>query len=497
MPPAPVLPSAQALAAQFLDAAGVLGLQGATGNRAVSRMLEGGPGHVLGRAALQRDGDPLSAEPYDAARDARRDWVADGLRGPEDFRSSTGRGGFNVSYSPAAQELSIRLNGAVDFEDGIELYMGMFASANQPTAPVQAAATAINRLPRAQRAAAVAAWAWQGADKASFLQDFGSAVVSAWAGRYEFHCTRHFWEDLGATVSVEVDVHEGSKGDEDHMKLTTYKIAANAAAGGVGVVSSSSAGFFDNGSQNNEMTLNSTDVTARSDIMLTQTAAFSTPGDVQMDATNTGKVQTFGSTYKGGGGPRCGTCGQEIAGLAGTPIHAKIQGSGADAEANARARLATVTAALTAGGMTSAPQFEFDGNGEGLTLVVGSGAQQTVAAHEAGHMFGLGDEYTAPFSGTGRPLGTPIDGNIGPSQNLPGAVAENTDSIMSVGAAVKPQHYATFLEALKDVSGMTDWAFGPPTAVLPPGADGPDQPQHREGSDPSQASPQQPQSAVA
>lgn len=93
MPASPVLPSAGALAAQFLEAHDVLGLQGTTGNAAVSRMLAGSAGQRLARAPLQRDGDSLSAEPYDAARDARRDWIADGLRGPEDFRSSTGRGG--------------------------------------------------------------------------------------------------------------------------------------------------------------------------------------------------------------------------------------------------------------------------------------------------------------------------------------------------------------------------------------------------------------------
>lgn len=44
---------------------------------------------------------------------------------------------------------------------------------------------------------------------------------------------------------------------------------------------------------------------------------------------------------------------------------------------------------------------------------------------------------------------------------------------MAVGAAVKPQHYATFLEALKDVTGMSEWALGPAQGVLPPAADGP------------------------
>jgi hypothetical protein len=159
--------------------------------------------------------------------------------------------------------------------------------------------------------------------------------------------------------------------------------------------------------------------------------------------------------------------------MAGTTIHARVQGSGPDPEANATQRFATVTAGLAAGGMTTAPQYEYAGTGEQVTLVVGSGLQQVIAAHEAGHMFGLGDEYTLPITGTGKARGTAIDANLGPDQGLPGAVAENSDSIMSVGNAVKPQHYATFLEALKHVTGMSEWAFGPPNAVLPPGVDGP------------------------
>jgi hypothetical protein len=39
--------------------------------------------------------------------------------------------------------------------------------------------------------------------------------------------------------------------------------------------------------------------------------------------------------------------------------------------------------------------------------------------------------------------------------------------------AARPQHYATFLEALEDVTGRPEWAVGPPTGVVPPGVDGP------------------------
>ena len=137
--------------------------------------------------------------------------------------------------------------------------------------------------------------------------------------------------------------------------------------------------------------------------------------------------------------------------------------------------------------------FHYDGVGDAGRMVVGSGAQQAVAAHEAGHMFGLQDEYTAPFSGTGVARGTATDPGLGRAQGLPGAVAENTDSIMSVGNAVKPQHYATFLEALKHVTGLSDWAIGAPTGVAPPGVDGPINPR----SVPGGAPPGEPATAMA
>jgi hypothetical protein len=223
------------------------------------------------------------------------------------------------------------------------------------------------------------------------------------------------------------------------------------------------------------MTLNSTDVTPRTDIMLTEHATFQAGSDNFAAGGNQG-ARLFGFRYVNQGGPRCATCGQEIAGLAGTAIHVRVQGSGPDPQANASARFTKLTTEMASTGMTDAATrcvYEYDGEGDGATMVVGEGAQQIVAAHESGHMFGLGDEYTAPFSGTGRAPGSNIDATIGPDQGLPGAVAENTDSIMSVGNAVKPQHYATFLEALKHVTGMAEWAFGPANGVLPPGVDGP------------------------
>jgi len=43
-----------------------------------------------------------------------------------------------------------------------------------------------------------------------------------------------------------------------------------------------------------------------------------------------------------------------------------------------------------------------------------------------------------------------------------------SDNIMSEGKEVRPHHYVTFLDALKQVSGMPDWDYGPPQKVDEP-----------------------------
>jgi hypothetical protein len=470
----------------------ILHLQRSAGNAAVARILAA----RAATASLAREG-LVTGDQYQAARRAKEEWVAEGVRGPEDYVPSTNRGGFQVAYVPDVGDgaLNIALKGAVDFVDGIEMLMGSlpFAVARQPTPQVQAAATAINALPLAQRAAAIAAWHWDDAAKATFLADFQTAVVGAWQRKYQFHCTREHWGDLGADVNVRVEMHAGAKTGDDHMGLTTYKIADTATAGNVGVVRSRAG----RDAHDNEMVLNSTDVRPRTDINLTRNIGF-TAGTTTILPGDTARVSDFANRYQSGGtGPICSACGQEMAALAGTRINLHVQGTGADPQAQARTRFDTLVAALVAGGMSDAAtkcDFHYDGEGDGARMIVGSGLQQAVAAHEAGHMFGLQDEYTAPFSGTGVALGTPTDPGLGIAQGLPGAVAENTDSIMSVGNAVKPQHYATFLEALKHITGMSDWAVGPPTGVAPPGVDGPINPNSLP---PGMPQPGEPETAMA
>ncbi len=340
---------------------------------------------------------------------------------------------------------------------------------------MQAAVNAINGLPLGQREAAVAAWRWGEAEKRTFLEDMEKAIEGAWERRYQFHCTKPHWTDLGVDVNVRVEVHEGARAKGEHMQVTTYKIAPGAAAGGIGVVRRTGSGPDDV-----EMRLNSMDAKPRTDILLKTSLSFD-PGGDNLDAAGKRGAQQIGGWWAGGGPPICPVCTQEVKELASSMINLHVQGTGPDAETQARTRFANVVADLRAGGMSDATDrcvFHYDGEGDGVRFVVGNGEPQTVAAHEAGHMFGMDDEYQKSGNPKGTPndplaIGAPVDPGLAQAQGLPGAVREHSDSIMSVGNAVKPQHYATFLAALKLVTGMEQWEFGPAQGVIPPGVDGP------------------------
>ena len=272
-----------------------------------------------------------------------------------------------------------------------------------------------------------------------------------------------------------VEVHEGARVGAEHMQVTTYKIAPGGTAGQVGVVRRTGTGPDDV-----EMRLNSNDATPRTDILLKTSASFD-PGTDVLDPAGKNTAKGFAGWWAGGGAPICATCSKEITELASSPINLHVQGSGPEPEKQANARFTNVVSDLLAGGMGDAVarcRFHYDGTGDQVRLVVGNGEPQIVAAHEAGHMFGFDDEYqksNAPKGTPGDPLaiGAPVDPGLAQAQGLPGAVREHSDSIMSVGSAVKPQHYATFLAALKLVTGMDDWAFGPAPGAIPPGVDGP------------------------
>jgi outer membrane protein OmpA-like peptidoglycan-associated protein len=85
-----------------------------------------------------------------------------------------------------------------------------------------------------------------------------------------------------------------------------------------------------------------------------------------------------------------------------------------------------------------------------------AGQDHQTAAHEAGHMFGLEDEYGeegAPLVEGYQELIT--ENTTVKAEDLP--TRGKTDSLMSEGAEVKNWHYAPFVAAVKKITGSNDW----------------------------------------
>jgi hypothetical protein len=463
-----------------MTAAAVSFLQQTAGNSAVNAIMRrraSTAGPVLARRGIF-GGAETDEERYQDAIEEKQEYIGDGLRGPDDFQSSTGIGGFNVAYDPSSWEQKITLRGSVNFLDGMT-FAGGVATAVQPHANAQTAANNINAMAADARAAAVAGWQWDEAAKTAFLARFQQVVMNIWSGQHIFHCSRQYWEDLAAIPSVSAEVHAGEQTGDDHMAMSVYKVPPNF-TGGVGVVNSGGGVFGIGAATDNTMTLNSNDVEQRGDDILNVQTTF-VAGGTAIDPSATAALNQFAIRFRSGG-PVCSICGSRIEQVGGVAISAAIEGEGTDPEANARARFDALSAALVAGGMGDAGtrlQFSYRGPG-GATgfLTVGSGVPQIVAAHEAGHMFGLGDRYATTagsgIGGTGPSVGLPSKhDDLARGGGLGDAKAANDDGIMSWGNEVRPADYATFLEALKDVSGIDEWAFGPPQAVVPPGGAAP------------------------
>ncbi|GAA6616024.1 DUF4157 domain-containing protein [Scytonema sp. NUACC26] len=85
-----------------------------------------------------------------------------------------------------------------------------------------------------------------------------------------------------------------------------------------------------------------------------------------------------------------------------------------------------------------------------------SGGTQIPAAHEAGHMLGLDDEYYD----TQKPS-EPKHSNLVQSEFGHGVARGSDGRIMSGGMDIKPEHGVTFLEALKEATAMPEWSMSP------------------------------------
>ena len=91
----------------------------------------------------------------------------------------------------------------------------------------------------------------------------------------------------------------------------------------------------------------------------------------------------------------------------------------------------------------------------------GKQVKQDVAAHEAGHMLGLDDEYAD--AGADRLIGDhpehygDVQAQLGVSE-AEKTTAANSENIMATGSKVQPGHYVMFIKELEDMTKL-DWTI--------------------------------------
>ena len=448
-------------------AAAMLTLQRAVGNRGATRVLQ----RKLLDLVPQHPEADFWADVYKRERAAREAFIKSGTKGPITYDPSKRNkknyyGGFDVTYDPAKQELKITLKGVVNFKPGIRLVKN-WAIADEGSPEVAAEAAKINKLKVADRAAEVLKWRWSSdggpdaGDDATFLTKFKTAVEDAWRGKHAFHCTRAGWEDLGATVDIDVQVVKADatnkKGAPNHVEINAFKVPPGFVGGQAAV---SRPGGAAGGPFKNALHMTSVDVDPRGDDLLERRIGF-VQGTTVLDPNVLKNLKALAKEMP-----------NLPKGANVTASDITVKATGADA-AERKARYDAIVKALTDAGM-QADRIKFVDAGVASTVVIGGktydrlqlqigdGKKQVVAAHESGHLFGLDDEYIG--SGAYAPGKVTEHEPLAKKENMVGVMHAKSDSIMSEGSVVREQHYLTFLDALKVVTNMEQWGFGGPRA---------------------------------
>jgi hypothetical protein len=426
-------------------AAEILALQQTAGNAAVSRWLS---------RSLARTVD------YDKARAERDTFIQAGKKGPVTYNPSARNpknyyGGFDVSYDPAAQALQIIVKGAIKYLPGMAMKSGL-AEAKEPSPQAAVAADEINALPSASRADEVKKWQWSkdggpdADDEKTFLAEFKSTVESTWQGKHAFHCSKRYWEDLGAETAIDIQIADGEQGAADHMKVNAYKVPPTMNIVKADVTRTNAA----KGAFGNTLTLNSSTVRPKGFNLLLWDIGFD-PGTNNLTTDAKTTLTTLGGEVPNA--PADAT-------VPASDLTAKVPGAD---DAARQARFTAVRDALTAAGVSSGRvKFEAAGTGDGGQVMIGDGKVQTTAAHEMGHMFGLDDEYTG--GGKYAPGKKTEHTDFAAKAGFKGVQHARSDGIMGSGTNVRPHHYVTFLDALKVVTKIDDWEYGKAHIVWDP-----------------------------
>lgn len=465
-------------------------------------------GTAVAEPPVRDAGVPSAGVPTDAS--AGPDAIPDDLRqfrqrGPypadangQTLAPSTGLGGFNARYDPTGMTLSITVNIGMTFTDGMRLD-GARVVANDPS--LNRAAARLNRLPRERRLEAVRDWQWTG-QQAGWMDTYRSAVQSAWSSSgtgIVFQSTKPNWHSQLANVNVVVNTSDAAATapggaaapahTPTHTQATIFRTPDNDTSFGAEVGAGDAASGTDQ-----TLRLGSGQAVTQQRL-LRMGVLFGNNSSRLTDAAKA-RLRRFIISFQpaaGGAGSTMTITGRASATGGGAPEGDRRNRERSQERADAVAnflRTEVVEGKTLANATTRITTVEGVGSDRAgeeaiwrrVEVMLQGDQGQLVAAHEFGHMIGLGDEYASTpqrdaagnivtdaegnarsrgmITGTGGDVGDPTQHNtLSQNMGLGGSVAENNDNIMSLGNTIRPQHYSTFMEALRTVTSLSEWGL--------------------------------------
>lgn len=303
-------------------------------------------------------------------------------------------------------------------------------------------------------------FAWKEEEKEEFNRNIITSIQDAWSGKHELSCTTPGCEELQAGLQVEVQLVGDAA--EAHTRVTAQKVPEGAPR-------------FRSFVQGDEAVLDRLDPTEAS--TLDTDELHHSIGPFEHDSADItplqGQIDAFIRDFEAmepQGDEFSDQFRLRVVGRSTTP------GSKAYNLRLAQQRASHVSEYIFANTSRSAYREKDESQGEtgttdaeefrrvDLFVARENSASQMTAAHEAGHMFGLGDEYEDAKddddpSGRGRFTGDQPSHYDDVRDELGTAAADdvmvgNNDSIMSHGMEVAPAHYTPFIQQLENLTNV-------------------------------------------
>jgi outer membrane protein OmpA-like peptidoglycan-associated protein len=422
--------------------AGVLDLQKWAGNRRVAAML------TVSRQPVDVKAPPATDPKFDKTK-----FVNAGVRFELDYTPN--------GPMPVKGDVTVTLRVHIDFKD--------FTRADMRKEPFRS-----HRFTRAQ----LRDFRWTADEKTKFGTDFQSSVALGWSRKHELMTKDPAFAEHRGVVDVKVDLVDA---DKAHNTMTALKVPQ-------GKAGETPPPRFRSFVQGDTSTLDIRDVsepetsTVRDRALVDQVQGFAN-NSAELTPDIKSAIAGIGATIKRKGiqlGAKVAADGTKhdlelftvgrATSKGSTTYNKKLaeeRGNAVLAELNSQVGWGAQGRTLSAGAKNTTEEEKFrrvdvviSDLGEGGTHDV----TQNTAAHEAGHMFGLGDEYVeedATDAGSKKFMGDKpthygdVEAQLG-TDAADEMVDQDSGSIMSVGSDVKRGHYVPFVKSMEAATSK-DW----------------------------------------